>query len=191
MSSCTTRPRTAIISLLHHHICLPLIQATPKICYPYTPTHPLPLNLTPIYLYLSIYLFPLTHFISPISLNHSLSLYFSSTYWVYRPLTHFITIYSWTIHYLTIYSLYLYFLTICITYTLSLPPPGNPLPPSPLWLVTKSIVALTSSHWWWYLLCTARLYQIVLSRLSLDQIAQFCSVFCSYGPSIFLKITYH
>ena len=116
LSSCPTRPPVAIISLSPHNLCLPLISTTSAICYPYTPTHPLPLNITPLYfylyiylslyisiylyiyiyiylsIYLSIYLYiylsiyiciyiyiyissPLAHFLSPLSLNHSLYIY--------------------------------------------------------------------------------------------------------------------
>ena len=77
LSSCTTRPPDAIISPSPQHLCLPLIRATSAICYPYNPNHPLPLNLTPLYFYLSISSHSLS--LSSISNSLSVSLYFSST----------------------------------------------------------------------------------------------------------------
>ena len=68
-------PPTEIIYLSPHKLFLPLICVTSAIFYPYTPTHPLPLYITPLYFYIYIYLSLLTHFISPLALTHSLSLY--------------------------------------------------------------------------------------------------------------------
>ena len=74
-------PPTAIISTLPHNLFHPSIRATSTIFYPYTPTHPLPLYITPLYFYLSIYPYIFSHSLSIPYLSHSLSvtLYFSST----------------------------------------------------------------------------------------------------------------
>ena len=55
----------------------PRYLATSAIFYPYTLTHHLPLYLTPRYLYIYIYLSPLTQFLSLLSHTHYLSLYIS------------------------------------------------------------------------------------------------------------------
>ena len=124
-------PDATIIYPSPQNICLPSIQTTSKICYNYTPTHLLPIYITPLYLYLSISLSHITHFISLLSITKSLSLSNILNLLVSRPLTHFITLYYWTIHSFTIFYISLYFLNLCHTHTHYLPSTG-PLPqPSP------------------------------------------------------------
>ena len=119
-------PPAAIISPPPQHIFFPSISYTSKIFYPYTPTHPLNIYLTPLYFYLSIYLLLLTFSLLSLSLTLCLSLFLIKLL-VSRSLNHFITIYYLNIHSITICSLYLYFLTIFLTHTIYLLSPG-PLP---------------------------------------------------------------
>ena len=90
---------------------------------------------------------PLTHFLSPFSLSHSIyisispqPLSLSASY----SLSQSILLNCPLSHYL--FSLSLYFLTLCLTHTHSLTYPGSPPPPSPLCPATKSIAELSSSH---------------------------------------------
>ena len=148
---------SAIISPSSHHLCLPLLSFALHLFRVSTRRHRLhcpgissdhrPRRITPLYFYLSIYISPLAHFLPPLYLTHSLSLYISP-----RPLSipsscslsHYLFLNYPFSHYM--FSLSLYFITLCLPHTHSLPSPGPPPPPSPLCSSKIFIAELTSSH---------------------------------------------
>ena len=132
------------------HLFLPLICVTSAIFNPYTPTQLL--YLTPIYfIYLSIYLYPLTHFLSPLYFTHSLSLYISSQHFSLLAScspSHSILFKSPLYHHFTLYLSHTLYLTLSDFYRASASPisimPHNKLdhgydilPPAPLLLLSK------------------------------------------------------
>ena len=120
LSSCPTCPPP---SYFRHPIISASLQFTPPPQYiipTSLPTSSLSISLISISIYLSLYLSPLTHFLSPLSLNHSLSLSISP-----RPLSilasyslsHFLLLNYPFSHYLFPLSLFSY--SLSHTHTLS------------------------------------------------------------------------
>ena len=132
-------PPAAIISPSPQHLFLPSIRATSVIFYPYTPTPFLSISLLYISIYLSIYLSSLTHFLSTLSLTHSLSLYISP-----RRLSPLAS-YSLS-HSLLLNSPFSHYFTLYLSHTLSLKFYRATASPISLCPATNSIMAMISSH---------------------------------------------